>query len=101
MLARAIAEGRPVALELPAREARVTAQRRDLRVRLEHLRRALLGFAVWSDLEIDTALDHGLGVLEALDRLAEAGEPMVGDAAELDAFLAQLPAAVRAWRGAW
>jgi len=40
-------------------------------------------------------------VLATLDDLAEAGEPLPGDAAELDTFLARLPAAVSAWRGAW
>jgi hypothetical protein len=101
VLARALAEGRPVAHELPKREGRVIAQRRELRLSLADLRRRLLNFTEWADPAIDAALPDGLRVLATLDRLAEAGEPLPGDAAELDAFLAGLPAAVRTWRGAW
>ena len=65
------------------------------------MQRRLLNLTEWADPAIDVALPGGLGVLATLDQLAEAGEPLPGDAAELDAFLARLPAAVRAWRGAW
>jgi type IV secretory pathway ATPase VirB11/archaellum biosynthesis ATPase len=101
VLARALAEGRPVAHELPSREGRVVTQRRELRVFIADLRRRLLNLTEWADPAIDAALPDGLRVLATLDQLAEAGEPVSGDAAELDAFLARLPAAVRAWRGAW
>ena len=101
VLSRAVAEGRPVARELAAREGRVTAQRRELRVRLSHLRRDILRLTAWSDPELDLAVAEGLGVLDTLDRLAAAGEPLPGDPAELEAFLAHLPEAVCAWRGGW
>ena len=101
VLARALAEGRPVAHELPSREGRVVAQRRELRVLLADLRGRLLNLTEWVDPAIDAALPDGLRVLANLDQLAEAGEPLPGDAAELEAFLARLPAAVRTWRGAW
>ncbi len=101
VLARAVAEGRPVAVELPARESRVQEQRRALRPRIAALRGALNGLAAWRDADIDLALDRGLVSLDALDGLAAAGAPIPGDADELDAFLAQLPDAARAWRGAW
>lgn len=101
VLARAVAEARAVAQELPAREARVTAQRRELRARLTDLRQRVRGLTAWSDPDLDAALAVGLEVLDALDRLASAGEPLPGDAGELDAFLTRLPDAVRAWRGGW
>ncbi|MES2638573.1 MAG: arylamine N-acetyltransferase [Myxococcota bacterium] len=101
VLARALSEGRPVADELRAREARVASQRRELRERIAGLRDTLLGLAAWGDAGIDEAVDHGLDALEALDRLAAAGAPIPGDADELEAFLSRLPDAVRAWRGAW
>lgn len=101
VLARALAEGRPVDLELPAREARVTAQRRELRVRLSSLRGRLLALAAWGDPAVDAATAEGVRVLEALNRLAMASEPLPGDPRELGAFLDRLPVAVRAWRGAW
>ncbi len=101
VLARAVAEAREVAHELPAREARVTAQRRDLRARLGVLRQQVLGLSAWSDPDLDVALADGLDVLDSLDRLASAGEPLPGDPRELNAFLALLPDAVRAWRGGW
>jgi arylamine N-acetyltransferase len=101
VLARALAEGRPVGAALLAREVRVVEHRRDLRDRLALLREAILGLAVWRDAGIDAALNLGLDVLDALDRLAAAGVPAPGDAEELDAFLDRLPEAVRAWRGGW
>lgn len=101
VLARAVAEGREVAHELRSREARVTAQRRELRARLADLRHRVIELSAWSDCELDAALAEGLDVLDALDRLAAAGEPLPGDAGELHAFLASLPRAVRVWRGGW
>ena len=101
VLARAVAEDRRVEHELPAREARVTAQRRGLRARLADLRGRVLALATWSDPTLDTALAKAADVLDTLDRLAEASEPLPGDARELDAFLARLPEAVRTWRGGW
>lgn len=101
VLARAVAEAREVAHELPAREARVTAQRRDLRARLADLRQQVLGLTAWSDPDLDRAVAEGLEALDTLDRLAAAGEPLPGDPSEIDAFLARLPDAVRAWRGGW
>ncbi len=101
VLARALAEGRPVAPELLAREARVHAHRAQLRQRLEALRDALLGLAAWRDERVDGALGDGLGVLDALASLAAASVPPPGDPKQLEAFLQQLPGAVRAWRGAW
>lgn len=101
VLARSVAEGRPVAQELTAREARVTAHRRELSVGLQALRPLLLGLTAWGDPAIDAALDRGLGALDALDRLARASEPLAGDARELEAFLARLPEAVQMWRGGW
>ncbi len=101
VLARAVAEDRRVAHELPAREGRVTAQRRDLRARLADLRSRVLGLAAWSDPTLKLALADAIDVIDTLDRLAAAGEPLPGDARELDAFLARLPEAVRAWRGGW
>jgi N-hydroxyarylamine O-acetyltransferase len=101
VLARAIAEGRPVVHELPAREARVTAQRRQVRARLGELRDRLDGLARWCDPVVDRVLDQAQGVLGSLDDLAAAGAPLPGDPAELDAFLTRLPEAVRVWRGGW
>ncbi|MCB9662805.1 MAG: arylamine N-acetyltransferase [Alphaproteobacteria bacterium] len=101
VLARAVAEARTVAHELPAREARVTAQRRELRARLADLRQQVLALTAWSDPDLDLAVADGLEALDTLDRLAAAGEPMPGDPGEIDAFLARLPDAVRAWRGGW
>lgn len=101
VLARAVAEDRGVAQELPKREARVIAQRCELRARLAELRRQVLGLTAWSDLHLDPAVTEGLDVLDTLDRLAAASEPLPGDPGELDAFLARLPDAVRAWRGGW
>ncbi len=101
VLARAVAEERRVAHELPAREARVTAQRRDLRAGLADLRSRVLALAAWSDPTPDTAIADASAVLDTLDRLAAAGEPLPGDARELDTFLARLPEAVRTWRGGW
>lgn len=101
VLARAIAGERPVRHELPAREGRVTAQRRDLRARLAELRNRLLPLAAWSDPALDGALVQATEVLDTLDRLAAAGEPVPGHAHELEAFLARLPEAVQTWRGGW
>ena len=101
VLARAIAEGRPVERELPARESRVAAHRREVRAGLADLRRHLLALGAWGDPGVDSAMAGSLGVVDALDRLAAAGEPLPGDAHELRVFLARLPEAVRAWRGAW
>jgi hypothetical protein len=101
VLARAVAEGRPVGLELPAREARVTAQRREVIALLADLRRQISRFRAWSDPVIDDALRAGLDVLTTLDELTQASDPLPGDPAELDELLTRLPDAVRAWRGAW
>ncbi len=101
VLARAVAEARAVAQELPAREERVRAQRREVRARLANLRQQITRLAAWSDPTVDRALSEGLDVLDTLDRLATASEPLPGDASELEAFLARLPDAVRAWRGGW
>lgn len=101
VLARAVAEARDVAHELPTREARVTAQRRELRSRLKHLRQQVLELSAWSDPDLDAAVAEGLEVLDTLDGLASAGEPLRGDPGQLDAFLTRLPDAVRAWRGGW
>ena len=95
VLARAIAEGRSVAQELPAREARVRAQRRDLRKYLAELRAQILGLTAWSP-GLEDAIAEGLQVLDLLDRIAMDGEPLPGDAGELDAFLAALPEIGRA-----
>jgi hypothetical protein len=101
VLARALAEGRAVAGELAAREARVTAQRHDLRAHISRLRGAILGLTAWGDHRVDVAIQRGVRVLDGLDDLAARGAPVAGDPDEIDAFLARLPAAVRAWRGAW
>jgi len=101
VLARAIAEGRPVDHELPAREARVTAQRRELRARLADLRHRLLGLSAWADPTLDAAAADGLDVLDTLDLLATVSEPLAGDPSALNAFLVRLPDSVRTWRGAW
>jgi arylamine N-acetyltransferase len=101
VLARAVAEDRRVEQELPAREARVTAQRRDLCARIADLRSRVLALGAWSDPTLDTALADASDVLDTLGRLAAAGEPLPGDARELNAFLARLPEAVRTWRGGW
>lgn len=101
VLARAVAEAREVAHELPMREARVTAQRRNLRSLLADLRQQVIGLAAWSAPDLDAAIAEGLAVLNTLDRLASASEPLPGDPGELNAFLARLPSAVRAWRGGW
>ena len=87
--------------ELPARESRVAAHRREVRAGLADLRRHLLALGAWGDPGVDSAMAGSLGVVDALDRLAAAGEPLPGDAHELRVFLARLPEAVRAWRGAW
>ena len=101
VLARAVAGARDVGHELPAREARVTAQRRELRRRLVDLRQQVLELRAWSAPNLDVSVAEGLKVLDTLDRLASAGEPLPGDPGELNAFLARLPEAVRAWRGGW
>ncbi len=100
-LARAVAEGRPVEEELPAREARVRAHRRLLRVRLANLRVAVHRLTAWGEPELDLAVVQADAVLDTLDGMAAAGDPTPGDPAELRAFLAGLPDAVRAWRGGW
>lgn len=101
VLARALAEGRPVAEELPAREARVTAQREELRAHVARLRAAILRFESWGEYAVDAAVQRGLEVLDGLGHHAARGAPLEGDAAEIEAFLARLPEAVRAWRGGW
>ena len=101
VLARAVAEGRDVARELAARETRVKAHRSDLRVRLRVLRQRLLELGTWASPTIDAAQVEALDVLDQLDGLTRAGEPMPGNPLELEAFLARLPEAVQAWRGGW
>jgi len=101
VLARALAEGRPVAPALAAREERVGAQRRALQVRLATLRGRVLGLSAGTDWDIDAAIVDATAVIDTLDRLAAASMPLPGDAGQLDAFLARLPAAVLAWRGGW
>lgn len=101
VLARALAEGRAVRAELPAREARVAAQRQVLRERIATLRGTLLGLRAWGDAEVLAALEQSFGVLDTVDHLAARGVPLAGDPDELERFLAQLPEAVRTWRGAW
>jgi hypothetical protein len=102
VLARALAEGRSVAGELTAREARVTAQRQELREHLARLRVAVLALTEWGDhCRRCGGAAMGLEVLDGLDDLAARGAPVAGDPDEIDAFLARLPDAVRAWRGGW
>ena len=101
VLARALAEGRAVAGELTAREARVTAQRHELRAHIATLRAASLALMGWGDPAVHAAVQRGLVVLDGLDDLAARGAPVAGDPDEIDAFLARLPEAVRAWRGGW
>ncbi len=101
VLARALSEGRRIAEELPAREQRVIAHRRALSLRLAKLRESLGALHAWADPTVDAAAAEATEVLSTLEALAAASEPRPGDAQELDAFLARLPAAVRAWRGGW
>jgi arylamine N-acetyltransferase len=101
VLARSLADGRAVARELPARELKVTSQRRELCVALGDLRAQLARLADWGDAEIDAAIAQGAAVLDTLERYAAASEPPPGQAIELEAFLDALPRAIRAWRGAW
>lgn len=101
VLARALAEGRSVAGELTAREARVTAQRQELREHLARLRVAVRALTEWGDHTVDVAVQRGLEVLDGLDDLAARGAPVAGNPDEIDAFLARLPDAMRAWRGGW
>lgn len=101
VLARAVAEGRPVALELPAREARVRAQRREVLARLAELRGEISRLRAWGDPIIDNEIDNSFTALDALERLVRASQPDPGDPDELQTFLTDLPAAVAAWRGAW
>lgn len=101
VMARALAQGAPVAITLADREARVTAHRATLRVRLRALREALESLAAWADPEIDAALPDALGVIDALDRQAANGAPRPGDARALETFVRGLQAAVQTWREMW
>ena len=101
VLARALAEGRDVRTELPAREARVRAHRVVLRARLVSLRDGIAKLACWDDPEVDVATTAAMRVLDALDHLAMCGVPRPGDADELAAFLSRLPGSVLAWREGW
>lgn len=101
VLARAVAEGRDVRTELPAREARVRAHRVLLRARLVSLRDVIAKFASWDDPEVDVATAAAMRVLDALDHLAMCGVPRPGDADELAAFLGRLPGSVLSWREGW
>jgi N-hydroxyarylamine O-acetyltransferase len=101
VLSRAVSEGRDVAVELARREARVTAHRRGLRARLGVLRAQVSQLAVWQDGALEGAIVEALRVLDALERLVSAAEPLPGDPLPLSAFVAGLPDAVRAWRGGW
>lgn len=101
VLARAISEGRNVADELRARESRVVCQRRELRTKIGNLREEILRLVEWADSTLEPTIADALESLALLEQLATAGDPPPGNASELEAFLARLPDAVRAWRGAW
>jgi N-hydroxyarylamine O-acetyltransferase len=101
VLTRALADGREVVDELPAREARVRVQREALRSLIGELRGAVDGFAEWGDVEIDRALSEARDVLRVLDDRAARGAPRPGRAEDLDEFLRGLPDAVAAWRRLW
>lgn len=98
VLSRALAEGRSVRTELPAREARVASQRLELVARIRALRDAVLGLGSWRDDDIDAAVADGLEVLDQLRDSAADGGALPGDPDELLAFLAELPDAVDRWR---
>ncbi len=97
-LARALAEGRAVRSELPAREERVTEQRTALRDRIRRLVLVVRRLRIWRDPDVDGALGPALESLLALDQVVAAARPAPGVPAELEAFLQQLPEAVRRWR---
>jgi hypothetical protein len=100
-LSRALAEGPNDGTALAAREARVRHQRAMLRDRIHRLGRAVQQLAAWDDIEIEATSGGALAALATLDRLATAAVPATGDPVELEAFLARLPDAVRAWRETW
>jgi arylamine N-acetyltransferase len=101
VLARALTEGRDVALELATREGRVTEHRRMLSTKLAVFRELILGFDGWSDARLEAPLIDALRALDTLADIASAGAPLPGDPRELTAFLRQLPEAARVWRGGW
>lgn len=101
VLARAVAAGRDVAEELPAREARVGRHRQRLLEGLSRLTDTLGRLSEWNDRAIEDALAGARAALAALTAVVEASDPTPGDAAELERFLARLPDAVAAWRGLW
>ncbi|MCB9537206.1 MAG: hypothetical protein H6704_13215 [Myxococcales bacterium] len=101
VLARAVAAGREVAEELPAREARVRRHRQRLLEALSALIHTLGRFSAWDDGAIDEALVGAREALATLTTVVETSDPTPGDAAELQGFLARLPEAVAAWRGLW
>lgn len=100
-LARALAGGREVASELAAREVRVGEHRAALRPKLARLTTLVADLAQWSDAAICVAIPGALDILLELDQLIVRAAPVRGDPRELEAFLARLPEAVRAWRAAW
>ena len=101
VLTRALAAGRGVAEELPAREERVRVQREELRRLVGELQRTVGRFAEWGDAEVDGALGEGQQVLCGLDERAARGAPLPGRTEDLDDFLRALPDAVAAWRRLW
>jgi arylamine N-acetyltransferase len=101
VLARSLAAGFGCAALLAQREARVLAQRADVVTQLDTLAWTRLFYVdPFGDPSYDGVAEVVAGELERL-REAAAGGLLPGDPGELDAFLARLPDAVRAWRGGW
>lgn len=99
VMARAVAEGRPVRPALAEREARVAEHRRRVVERLHGVMDQVRGLATWGDHGWRDGVEQGVDALAALARIVEASVPLPGDPEELEVFVDRLPDNVRAWRG--